>query len=53
MRPDGDAPWEPMPPRRVNEVRRRARRIMERDGVGYGRAMREAGWQVRRAGGDR
>lgn len=36
----------------MNEVRRRARRIMERDGVGYHLAMREAGWRVNRAAAD-
>lgn len=40
-------------PRRVDEVRRRARRIQEREDIPYHWAMRKAGWQVSRATGDR
>jgi hypothetical protein len=38
---------------RINEVRRRARRIMERDGLPYHLAMKEAGLEVRIAANDR
>jgi len=40
-------------PRRVDEVRRRARRIMDREGLPYHLAMRQAGLQVRIAANDR
>lgn len=43
---------ERSPPRRKVEVQRRARRIMEREGVGYGLAMRKAGWMVKKACGN-
>lgn len=38
-------------PRRVDEVRRRARDLMEKEDLPYHRAMRKAGWLVRRATG--
>jgi len=35
----------------LREVKRRARILMQRRGWGYGKAMRVAGWQVRKAAG--
>lgn len=43
---------EPSSPRRMEEVRRRARRLMEKEGIPYGLAMKQAGWMVRKAAGD-
>lgn len=44
---------EPSSPRRLEEVRRRARKLQEERGWGYGKAMKMAGWQVAKAAGDR
>lgn len=44
---------EPNGPRRKQEVQRRARQIMEKKGMGYGKAMKIAGWLVRNATGNR
>jgi len=39
--------------KQLQEVRRRARKIQEKKGWGYGKAMRTAGWMVARAAGER
>lgn len=38
-------------PARMREVQRRARKLMEQRGWGYGKAMRMAGWMVAKAAG--
>jgi len=40
-------------PRRKRAVQQRARKIMKKNGWGYGKAMKRAGWEVKRLLGER